>query len=155
MKALTSFAALGLLALTFGAVAAPGKEKKEDKDDAKKMEGEWQVTDWVQGGTPLGAGALEGCTWTVKGDKYTFVLGGNTEEGTFKLDPAKKPATIDLDITAGNCKGNKQEGIYKIEGDTMTFCFNRPGAAGRPGDFKSTEDGDTFIVATLKRKKAD
>src|SRR5262245_57455597 len=156
MRALNTIAAAAcLLALTFGAIAATGKEKKDDKDDAKKMDGEWQVTAWVQGGTALGAGALDGCTWTVKGDKYTFVMGGNTEEGTFKLDPAKKPPTIDLDITAGNCKGNAQPGIYKIEGDTITFCFNRPGAAGRPTEFKSTEEEDTFIVATLKRKKDD
>jgi uncharacterized protein (TIGR03067 family) len=156
MKALTSFAAAaGLLALTLGAVAAPGKDKKEDKDDAKAMEGEWKVTTWEQGGTALPAESLEGSTWTVKGDKYTFVMGGNTEEGTFKLDPAKKPATIDLDITAGNCKGNNQVGIYKIDGDTITLCFNRPGATGRPTEFKSTEDGDTFIVTTLKRKKKD
>jgi uncharacterized protein (TIGR03067 family) len=156
MKALKSITAVAVLvALSLGVVAAPGKEKKEDKDDAKKMDGDWIVTAWEQGGAPLGAGGLDGCTWTVKGDKYTFVMGGNVEEGTFKLDTGKKPPTIDLDITAGNCRGNKQEGIYKIEGDTITFCFNRPGATGRPTEFKSTAEGDTFIVATLKRKKDD
>jgi uncharacterized protein (TIGR03067 family) len=154
MKLLTPIA-VGLLALTLGAVAAPDKEKKEDKDDLKKMEGEWQVTAWEQGGNSLPAEAVEGSTWTVKGDKYTFVMGNNTEEGTFKLDAGKKPPTIDLDIMSGNCKGNNQVGIYKVEGDTITFCFNRPGATGRPTEFKSTEDGDTFIVATLKRKKKD
>src|SRR4051812_37925388 len=156
MKALTPIAvAAAVLGLAFGALAAPDKDKKDDKDDVKKMEGEWQVTAWEQGGNALPAEALEGSRWTVKGDKYTFVMGANTEEGTFKLDPAKKPPAIDLDITSGNCKGNAQVGIYKVEGDTITFCFNRPGATGRPTEFKSTEDGDTFIVATLKRKKKE
>ncbi|MBO0699048.1 MAG: TIGR03067 domain-containing protein, partial [Zavarzinella sp.] len=131
MKVLTPIL-VGLLALTVGAVAAPDKEKKEDKDDLKKMEGEWKVTAWEQGGNSLPAEALEGSTWTVKGDKYTFVMGTNTEEGTFKLDAGKKPPAIDLDIATGNCKGNNQVGIYKIDGDTITICFNRPGATGRP-----------------------
>jgi uncharacterized protein (TIGR03067 family) len=154
MKALPPIA-VALLTVTLGAVAAPDKEKKDDKDGVKKMEGEWKVTAWEQGGNSLPAEALEGSTWTVRGDKYTFVMGPNTEEGTFKLDPAKKPATIDLDIATGNCKGNAQVGIYKVDGDTITICLNRPGATGRPTEFKSTEDGDTFIVATLKRKKKD
>jgi len=154
MKMLSPIAvAAGLLALTIGAAAAPDKDKKDDKDDVKKMEGSWKVETWEQGGTALPAEGLEGSMWTVKGDKYTFTMGGNVEEGTFKLDPSKKPMTIDLDITAGNCKGNTQPGIYKIDGDTMTFCFNRPGGTGRPTEFKSTEEGDTFIVVTLKRAK--
>jgi uncharacterized protein (TIGR03067 family) len=156
MKALSPFAVVvGLLALTLGAMAAPSKDKKEDKDDAKKMEGAWKVETWEQGGVALPAEGLEGATWTVKGDKYTFAMGGNVEEGSLKLDPAKKPATIDLDIKAGNCKGQTQAGIYKFDGDTMTFCFNRPGGTGRPTEFKSTEEGDTFIVVTLKRHKKD
>jgi uncharacterized protein (TIGR03067 family) len=153
MKALSPIAVL--VVLTLGAVAAPDKDKKEDKDDAKKMEGAWVITAWEQGGNALPAEGLEGAKWTVKGDKYTFTMGGNVEEGSYKLDPTKKLATIDLDITSGNCKGNAQPGIYKIDGDTMTFCFNKPGATGRPTEFKSTEDGDTFILVTLKREKKE
>ena len=156
MRTLSPIAVVvGLLALAIGAAAAPTKDKKEEKDDLKKMEGEWKVTAWEQGGEALPAEGLEGSTWTVKGEKYTFTMGGNVEEGTFKLDSTKKPATIDLDITGGNCKGNKQPGIYKIDGDTMTFSFNRPGGTGRPTEFKSTEEGDTFILVTLKRHKKD
>jgi uncharacterized protein (TIGR03067 family) len=156
MKALSPTAVLaGLLALSVGAVAAPTKDKKEEKDDAKKMEGTWVITSWEQGGFALPAEGIEGAKWTVKGDKYTFTMGGNVEEGTFKLDSSKKPATIDLDITAGNCKGNAQPGIYKIDGDTMTFSFNKPGEKGRPTEFKSTEEGDTFIMVTMKREKKD
>src|SRR5262245_54105528 len=86
MKSLSPIAVLaGLLALSVAAVAAPGKDKKDDKDDAKKMEGTWEVTGWEQGGLALPAEGIEGAKWTVKGDKYTFNMGGNVEEGSFKL----------------------------------------------------------------------
>ena len=156
MKVVSPFAVVvGLLALTLGAAGAPGKDKKDDKDDVKKMEGEWKITAWEQGGLALPAESLEGSKWTVKGDRYVFEMDENKEEGAFKLDPAKKPAAIDLDITSGNDKGKGQPGIYKLDGDTMTFCFNRPGATDRPTEFKSTEEGATFILVTLKRHKKD
>jgi len=137
---------LGLLA------AAPGA--KADKDDLKKFEGTWAFTDWQHAGEALPADAREGAKWTIKGDKYTFEFGGMTEEGTIKLDPAKKPATIDLTITDGQDKGKDQVGIYKIDGDTITVCLAAPGAKDRPTEFKSTEENG-FILATIKRAKKD
>ena len=79
-------------------------------------------------------------------------MDGNAEEGTIKLDPTKKAPTIDLTITGGNDKGKEQPGIYKIDGDTITFCFARPGGTERPKDFTSTED-DSNILIVMKRKK--
>jgi uncharacterized protein (TIGR03067 family) len=137
---------LGLLA------AAPGT--KGDKDDLKKFEGNWAFTGWQHAGEALPADARESAKWTIKGDKYTFEFGGMTEEGTIKLDPAKKPATIDLTITDGQDKGKDQVGIYKIDGDTITVCLAAPGAKDRPTEFKSTEENG-FILATIKRAKKD
>ena len=34
--------------------------------------------------------------WSFKDDKYTLEMVNNLEEGTIKLEPGKKPATIDL-----------------------------------------------------------
>lgn len=141
--------ALGL-AVACPAVAAPGKGK-DDKDDLKKFAGDWTVASWKQGGNDLDREQLDTAKWSVKDDKYTFEMGGNGEEGTIKLDPSKKTPTIDLTITGGNDKGKEQPGIYKIDGDTITFCFTRPGGTDRPTDFTSTEDNNILIV--MKRKK--
>jgi uncharacterized protein (TIGR03067 family) len=77
-----------------------------------------------------------------------------SEEGTMKLDPTKKPATIDLAITSGNDKGKSQVGIYKIDGDSITICLARPGETDRPTEFKSTEENGNILV-TIKRKKKE
>ena len=144
--------ALGL-AVGLSTVAAPGKGK-EDKDDLKKLAGDWTVAAWTQGGNDLDRDRLDTAKWSVKGDKYTFEMGGNMEEGKLKLDPSKKPAVADLEITEGNDKGKGQPGIYKIDGDTITFCLAAPGGKDRPKDFTSTED-DMQILVVMKRKKKE
>ena len=143
--------AVGLVVGLSAGLAAPGKEK-EDKDDLKKLEGNWTVTSWKQSGGELEQEQLDTAKWTVKGDKYWFELSGVGEEGTIKVDSSKKTPTIDLTITEGNDKGKEQPGIYKVDGDTITFCFARPGEKDRPTDFKSTED-DGFILIVMKKKK--
>jgi uncharacterized protein (TIGR03067 family) len=143
---------IGLLASVVASVAAP--RAKDEKDDLKKLEGNWVATGWTQGGQALPGEVLESIKWSVKGDKYTFEMGDSTEEGSVKIDHAKKPATIDLAITSGADKGKDQVGIYKIDGDTVTFCFARPGAKDRPTEFSSTEDNG-HILLTVKRFKKD
>ena len=145
---------LGLLVALPAALAAPAKDGKDTKDDLKKFAGDWTVSSWRQFGQDVDKDQLDTARWAVKGDKYTFEMGGNTEEGTLKLDPAKKTPTIDLHITDGADKGKDQPGIYKLDGDTLTICFAKPGAKDRPTDFTSTE-GNEQILVVMKRKKKD
>lgn len=147
---------LGTLVVGLGLVAAaPGdKDKKDEKGDLKKFEGNWVFAAWESAGEALPAEARETAKLSIKGDKYTFEFGGMTEEGTIKLDAGKKPATIDLSITDGQDKGKNQVGIYKIDGDKITICLAAPGAPDRPTEFKSTEDNG-FILATVKKAKKD
>lgn len=145
--------ALGLVVALPLAVAAPNKEK-DAKDDVKKFEGEWVVQSWRQYGRDLSPEQAETGRFTIKGDKYTFEITGNAEEGTIKIDPTAKTPTFDLDITEGNDKGKKQPGIYKMEGDTVTLCLAAPGGTDRPKEFTSTEE-NMQILCVMKRKKKD
>lgn len=148
-RSLSLAVAFVFLAGSLGAIAAPGLKEKEDKSDVKKLQGEWVIESWTQFGQAINTNQW---TWTFKDDKYTFDQKSNLEEGSVKIDQAKKPATIDLTITGGNCKGNEQPGIYKIEGDTLTLCLAWPGNTDRPTDFTSTA-AQRWILITLKRTK--
>jgi uncharacterized protein (TIGR03067 family) len=143
--------ALGLTASTL-APAAP--RPKEDKDDLAKLEGSWTFTSWEHFGQALPNEARATAKWTVKGDKYTFEIQGVTEEGIIKLDRDKKPFAFDLIIKEGADKGKTQLGIYKIDGDTVTFCLARPGVADRPKEFITTAENGQILV-TIKRAKKD
>ena|SRR5688572_8636175 len=156
MKTLSLFAvAVGLVVGSSAGVAAPRGDEKPAKDDIKKLEGDWKVTTWQQAGAELPGEALETVKWSVKGDKYTFEMGGEMEDGTIKVDPAKKPATINLEITSGNDKGKSQVGIYKVDGEAITFCFARPGATERPKEFTSNADNGHILLTVRRAKKDD
>jgi uncharacterized protein (TIGR03067 family) len=148
-----SLAAVVLGVVVAAAVAAPrAKDKADDKNDLKKFTGEWTVTAYQYGrGDLVAQPNFQPATWSFDGDAYTLRLGQYVEQGTVKLDQTKKVPTIDMSITAGADQGKSQLGIYKLDGDTLTFCLARAGMEDRPVNF--TIDGTPNLLITLKRKK--
>src|SRR4051812_11996224 len=76
------------------------------KDDAAKKElerfsGTWKAVSVVRDGEDVPREEAGKITLTVKGEKYTFKTGSQTVEGTHKLDPSKRPRTIDAVRTKG------------------------------------------------------
>ncbi len=60
------------------------------------------------------------------------------EEGSYTVDPSKKPKAIDLTITKGPDAGMRQLGIYEVTGDTLRVCLAEPGSTKRPKSFNAT-----------------
>jgi len=85
---------------------------------------------------------------TLKGNEWQLTAQGKVTTTTFKIDPSKNPKTIDL-MTPG---GTVSEGIYKLEGDTLTVCrtLNQKKVA-RPKEFKS--DGGNLLIVLKREKK--
>src|SRR5262249_24104341 len=144
---------LGILAALL-LVAADTAKDDGAKKEMDKLQGTWKLVSGEFSGKPLAGGDLEGAEFTIKGDKYTFKQGDTTEEGTIKVDPAKKPPTIDLKIASGNDKDKTQLGIYKLEGDKFTVCFAKAGATERPTMMSTKEDSDQLLFG-FKKEKAD
>jgi hypothetical protein len=55
------------------------------------------------------------------------IVGNDTMKGTHKLDPTKKPKTIDVQDTEGSFKDQTLLGIYRILDDEFSVCFAAPG----------------------------
>jgi uncharacterized protein (TIGR03067 family) len=130
-----------LLSLT---LAAP---IPETKDDQKALQGTWVVVTAEMDGKEFKP-ALK-ATMTFKDDKVTVLTAeGRKTEGTFKLDTAAKPRTLDL---IPNDKDRPPGlAVYQLDGDKLKLCMVEKPGGKRPTEFKS---GPDVILLELKREK--
>lgn len=72
-------------------------------------------------------------------------------KGSFKLDPTKKPKTIDMTFPAALDAKEDQKvlGIYELEGDTLRLCYG-PDRGKRPTELNS-KAGSKRSVIVFKR----
>ena len=135
-------AALVGFCLVVGAVAGQG-----DGKGAKEIDGAWTFVSAVKGGKKKDFDG-EPIRIVFKAGKMTIDKGGDTKNGSYKIDPAKKPKQIDL--VFGEAKTAK--GIYLFDGDTLKLCVQKEHDGERPTEFVSKE-GTQHLLIVLKRKK--
>ena len=130
-------------------VGAPAKKDPPAKDPPSLV-GEWVGESGVHGGKPDNPPPGTTITFTRDGKLLlTEGKGGRTEEGTYKADPKKTPAELDLNPPG---KAEAILAIYRIEGDTLTLCFSHGGE--RPTEFASPA-GSRVMLVTCKRAKKE
>jgi uncharacterized protein (TIGR03067 family) len=121
------------------------------KDGKSELEGTWELVAFERDGQEV---KLEKTTRSINaGNRFTVMVGGKViAAGTAKLDPTKKPKTVDVTYTEGPDKGKTFKGIYEFDGDTARFC--RPGSPDdeRPRQF-ATKAGSGAFVAAYRRVK--
>lgn len=149
-----------ILGLAFGlaavhATTADPKDSDNRKEGADKLVGTWMVVGGEVDGKPSPEEKIKGSMMTVdkksikltdKDDKQLWVL-------NYKTDDMATPHRISMTVEAGTDNGKSAEGIYKIDGDTLTICYGLPGAE-RPKDFKTTT-GSKENCFVLKRVAAN
>jgi|SRR5579864_805127 len=88
----------------------------------------------------------------IKGEKATFLYEGKeTGKGSLVIDPSKSPAHIDFKYEDGPAKGKTLKGIFKFEGDTLTFCYGGFGK-DRPSEFASKAGSDAILIVQKRAK---
>jgi uncharacterized protein (TIGR03067 family) len=138
------------LALVVGAPGAKDPPKKE-----VTIVGEWIGEKAVRGGKerPVPEG---GITFNFAADGKLTVKEGAREPkdgATYKVDAKKSPAEIDIIPPVGKDEPTIQ-GIFKIDGDTLTICITGGQGGERPTKFESPEGSRTMLMI-LKRAKRD
>jgi uncharacterized protein (TIGR03067 family) len=134
-----------------GAAMAAADDKGDAKKEFEKLKGTWKFTSMEMDGNPVPK-SEDMPTITFDGDKFAVKAGGVVlQAGTQTIDPSKKPYTVDAKVTEGEGKGNTMLGIYKVDGDTLTACFD-PTGKKRPTEFKTTA-GSGHMLVTAKREK--
>lgn len=122
------------------------------KKDMTQLQGEWSMVSGEIDKQPMPEALLKGSKRVAKGDETTVTIGGMLfMKAKFTVDPSKKPKTIDYMMTEGLTKGKTQLGIYELDGDTVKFCFAKPGQ-DRPTEFV-TKEGSGRTLSVWKREK--
>jgi uncharacterized protein (TIGR03067 family) len=130
---------------------AHGDEAASAKDDAKKIQGSWKPVTAELGGKPFPKEVLKTMKLVLEGGKYIVTVGEARDEGTVKLDPAKKPRAMDIVGTKGPNKGKKIPAIYEVTDTTLRICYDLSGKA-HPKEFK-TKAGTRLFLVEYKRQK--
>ena len=141
-------AALALCAtiLHAGGDAKQGAAQKE----LKRLEGTWEAVAAVVDGIKQVPAKGKGHRLVIQGDAYTLETSVKPfVKGTLKVDPAKKPHTLDLIPADGGASGKPIPCIYELNGDELRVCVGRIGKA-RPAEFISKE-GSRHILTTYRR----
>jgi uncharacterized protein (TIGR03067 family) len=140
--------AAGLLAL-----AAPARG-----DEPADLKGKYVIVGLEVQGVKLTEDALakfgkdEERRVEIDGDRLVTSFNGKKEEARFKLDPAARPARIDITVTRGD-KAETNHGIYKVDGDTLTICAaDRGEAKDRPAEFKAEGKAIILVLRKLPQK---
>ncbi len=133
-------------------LTAAGNGPDAVKKDMAQLQGEWAMVSGEIDTQAMPADLLKDSKRVAKGDETTVTIGGMLfMKAKFTIDPSKKPKTIDYMMTEGLTKGKTQLGIYELDGNTVKFCFAKPGQ-DRPTEFV-TKEGSGRTLSMWKREK--
>jgi RNA polymerase sigma factor (sigma-70 family) len=140
------------------------KHRGKPESDKERLQGMWKIVTTIDDGQERKAetGAVE--VWTVKETTVLFrtrsreAMSNLQGVGRFRLDETTRPKRIDmvepkeledllelskLDQQLGEA-GERAEGIYSIQGDTLRICVSRKKGV-RPTAFESKKGSDSIL----------
>jgi uncharacterized protein (TIGR03067 family) len=149
---------LAVLAVVL-AIAADDPKGDAVKAEMKKLEGTWKEVSFVVDGKKVPDDEGSTVTFIMKADgTWNMKVGKEDSNGTFTIDPSKKPKTAAFVVLSGKYKGKTTLDIYELDGDTLKFCFvmvdtGKETTKERPSRF-SSESGSGHSLSVLQRVKS-
>jgi len=141
-----------LVVLAAFVLLAADRGNENTIQESKKLEGAWSVTSAVRNRNELPAEKRNGLQVIFRDGRFAFKQGDKAlAEGTFRLDPAAAPRTIDLTTIDANGNEKTTLAIYDLTEDALRICGAPPGE-GRPGEFAAL-DGSGHTLTTFQRVK--
>lgn len=131
-------------------LSGPDAIKIVGDPEMAKLEGEWSMVSGEANGQAMPEEMVKSGKRVAKNGETTITVNGQVYfKAKFTIDPIKKPKAIDYVMTEGPAQGRKLLGIYKVDGDTVTFCFAAPGK-DRPTDLTAKEGSEQTLSVWKK-----
>lgn len=122
--------------------------------ELEKLSGAWRLVEEIDDGKQMPAeeARKNKLTFDSEGRWKVEIDGKVVGEGTAKINPARKPKTIDYTFTKGDGNGAQFVAIYELDGDSYRHCGVLKGT--RPSEF-SSKPGSGHILTTFRREKRE
>ena len=128
-------------------IAVTGLSAQDVTKEMEKLNGVWVATSADSGGVKVPADDVKDFKLTIKGGEYTASLGKEEQKGTLKIDPTKKPMTMDITLDTGPNKGKTQLAIYELQAGVLKVCVSDIDKKERPTNFDTKDKpGVTLLV---------
>ncbi len=110
------------------------------------LQGTWTIVSLEVNGETINVSGMKEARLTVAGERYSFRMGETRLEMTYKVDPAKKPSTLDMTITEGPMKGQTYHAIYRLANGELTICRHVEPDKDRPTEFASAPRSGLMVI---------
>ncbi len=124
---------------------------EDAKDAAETLKGDWSIVSMKMSDKTAPADLIKGLGVNFDGRSYTNRANDQVvEQGTYQVDTAKTPWTIDFTIVKGPDAGKKQLGVLALDGKFLTLCVADAGSSTRPPSLDPAT-GSQAMVVVMKR----
>ncbi|MEW6304319.1 MAG: TIGR03067 domain-containing protein [Verrucomicrobiota bacterium] len=117
------------------------------------LQGVWSCVSATINGKVLPEETVKQLRLTLTRDRY------QTEKGTevlfdsgYTVETSARPPRINIVGTEGALAGKEAQGIYALEGDTLTLCYTMPGKE-RPAGFESAAGSEAYLLVWKREKR--
>jgi len=127
---------------------------KEQKEELEKLSGTFKVVEFERDGKKASKEEMAKMKVVQKGSEWTFSEGSDSTSGKDVPYPGKSPKEIDSLYLNGAARDKVVKGIYKIDGDTIIYCWAEPDKA-RPKEFATKAESGLTLMKLQKTKDED
>ena len=145
----SGLSALASIVVASALLAGPSAHRA----DQESLRGQWRVVRGEAFGKPMSAAHLPNATMTFEADGRWIGTenGVGSGGGTWRVNEATVPATLDLTHTAGLDQGKTQLCVFAVAGDSLTLVLGIPGQGARPTKLVTTAGPPHAVLFVLVR----